>query len=638
MKTALFAVLSAIAAIALPLPAVADENGERAPSALWSTWSGAGQFELRGDYLERTELEILVDGQPIEGIVRVPVEIRNLGSISIYAPNGNFEDFDEGRLDLGTDIVLRYRDREVSLEQLVATGFTNKDHPALRISDGKGRHLLTIAHPHVLADQAEQLLTIKNADLWATDELASALGFPPLAGYPIGMAALDLNLYIPPGADLSGISPPRGGLSCSGRPQWPQQSTPGNLYEVDVELISIGQVVAQDQGAEPAGQVKVAPSATLKSVSDSGDAVWIPKFSSNGLWPYIPEDQHPYLVWNMYRIHDGRIEQIGASGVKHAFFTININCTINCGSGNVLWPGCEDVYGTGTNNSNSNQGPRYDINPASGLFTSSPSFFDPGNAGSQTNTSSSFENRMMINDADLQVSGADYFLDAWYVVMHDVDIWNSMGYHSLNPNESGGLWTFGPLGPFSKGPPISEWVPEGTTDPLASHVAITVPSQTPTATYPDNLPQGHLRVLARATEVSAGRWRYNYAIQNFDFDRDIDEVRIPLPAGAGLFDTFFGAPVTDGHQTLDWSVQRIGDELVFTAPPPTPRPPPAPAASNALTWFSLFNFELETDVPPIETSLSLGVAEAGSPAELTAVAVAPGFTEDLFADGFESPP
>ncbi|NKI36251.1 hypothetical protein HFP89_13860 [Wenzhouxiangella sp. XN79A] len=622
----------------LVLPAfVAADTGTRESSAIWSTWSGAGHFELRADYLQRTELEILVDGQPIEGAVRVPVRIRDLGSISIYAPNGNFEDFDDGRLDLATDIVLRYRDREVSLESLVATGFTNKDHPALRISDGKGRHLLTVAHPHVIADQDKQLLTIHNADLWATDTLADALDFEPLAGYPIGMAWLDLNLYIPPDADLSGISPPRGGLSCTGRPQWPQQSTAGNLFEVDVELINIGQVVAQDQSFEPVGQVKVAPSATLKSVSDSGDAVWIPKFSSNGLWPYTPEDQHPYLVWNMYRIHDGRIEQIGASGVKHAFLTLNFNCTINCGSGNVLWPGCEDVYGTGTNNSNSNQGPRYDINPASGLFISSPSFFDPNNSGSQSNSSSAFENRLVVPDVELEVPGAEYFLDSWYVVMHDIDIWNSMGYHRLNPNESGGLWTFGPLGPFTNGPLISEWVPEGTTDPLESHVSIKVPSSNPLAQYPNNMPQGHVRVLAKATETAPGRWRYNYAIQNYDFDRNIDEVRIPLPASAEVFETFFGAPVTDGHQTLDWAVQRVGGELVFTAPPPTSRPAPAPPASNDLTWFSLFNFEVETDVPPIEAAVTLGVAEAGSPSELSAAVVAPGLLEAIFFDGFETP-
>lgn len=607
------------------------DSSTRDASAIWSTWSGAGQLEIRADYLHETAFEVWVDGRQRDGIVDVPLEMRNLGSLSIYAPFGNFEAFDSGRLDIRTGVVLRYQGNEVSLENLVATGFINKGHPALKVSDGMGRHLLTIAHPHVIADQDSQLLTIHNADVQATPMLAELLGFEEIAGYPFGMAWLDLNLHIPPDANLRGFSDPSRGLSCSTRPQWPQDSVPGNLFEVDVRLIDIGQVVSQNSTQAPAGAVKVAPSATLKSVSDSGDAVWIPKFSSNGLYPFTPQDQHPFLVWNMYRIADGRIEQLGASGVKHAFLTLNFNCTINCGSGNVLWPGCEDVYGTGTNNSNSNQGPRYDIIPSEGLFFSQGSFFDPNRNGTQTNNSDLFENRLLVQENDLLVPDAEYFLDAWYVVMADINIWNSMGFHSITPNESNGFWSFGPLGPFTNGATIQNWVAENTSNPNESHVMIEVPSQTPSATYPDNQPQGHLRVVARATEVSPGRWRYNYAVQNYDFERNIDQVRIPLPAGAQIFETYFGAPVVDGVQVADWSVEHVGGELIFTAPPAT-----APN-TNDLSWFSLFNFEVETDATPTsEGTMTLNAAEAGLPSELDAGIVAPGFAEDIFIDGFEA--
>ncbi len=633
MRLPLFAALCGLAMVAsatdTDVPEWRDPANHDA-SAIWSTWSGAGEFELRADYLARSDLQILVKGRAISGAVRVPVRVRNLGSLSIFAPYGNFEAFDDGRLDVSTDIVLRYRDREVSLEQLVVTGFTNNDHPALRVSDGKGRHLLTVAHPHVIADQERQLLTIHNADISATAALAEALDFPEFADYPFGMAWFDLNLHIPPDADLRGFSDPARGLSCSGRPNWPQDSALGNLYQVDVRLINIGQVAYQ--GANSNG-IKVAPSATLKSVNDTGDAAWIPKFSSNGLYPYSPPDQHPFLVWNMYRIADGRIEQLGASGVKHAFLTLNFNCTINCGSGNVLWPGCEDVYGTGTNNSNSSQGPRYDIIPSDGLFFSNGSFFDPGRTGSQTNSSSSFENRLVVDPAELQTAGAEYFLDSWYVVMADIDIWNSMGFHSINPNQSGGSWSFGPLGPFTNGATIENWVAADTADPTESHETIVVASETPGALYPANLPQGHLRVLGKATEVAPGRWRYNYAVQNYDFDRNIDQVRIPLPASAQLFDTWFGAPVVDGVQVADWTIERVGSELVFTAPAGVP------PNTNALSWFSLFNFEVETDLPPVDGrgTMTLEVADAGSPSQLTSEIVAPGFLEDIFLDGFETP-
>jgi hypothetical protein len=630
LLAAVLGMLSLGSAAANEAPAELDST------ALWSTWSGQGEMELRGDFLKDFGVEVVVgDARAAERTLQ-DVAIRNLGSLELYAPAGNFVRFTDGRLDLATDYSLSAGGSSVSLRNLVAvpTIDPTNGHPALRLLDGSGTHLFTMTHLHVMAKPERELLQVHNADLIATAALAERLGVDVLENMPVGMVWLDLNLHIPPGANTTGrlLDEPDRGLSCTGRPFWPQED-PAN--RVDVGLINIGTVAYQ--GRQPGtNRIKVAPSATLKSLG-FGDAVWIPKFSSNGLWPYTPEDQHPYLVWNMYRIADGRIEQLGTSGVKHAFLTINFNCTINCGSGNVLWPGCEDVYSSGTNDSNTNQGPRYDINPDTGLFFSTGSFFDPNSTGSQQNFSSNYENRLMVDETELSTPGAEYFLDSWYVVLHDIDIWNSMGYHPISPTPSGGGWTFNP-GAFNVGPVIDQWVSEGTTDPFETHVSIRIKNNDAGATYPDNMPQGHLRVLSKVTEVAPGRWRYNYAIQNYDFKRGIDQVRIPLPASGQLFDTYFGAPEVDGHQVEAWAVQRDGGELVFTAPPPTPQAPPAPPASNALTWFSLFNFEFETDVAPIDggAPLNMRAAEAGSPNELSANVVAPGLLEGIFLDGFET--
>lgn len=618
------------------LPALAAEEAprnERDPSAIWSTWSGAGEFEVRADFLPDYGLEIRNNERRLDDRVWVDFEMLDLGSLSLYVPYGNFEDFEGGRLNLRTNLVFRNGNAKVSLEQLIAVPFKHHGFPSLRLVDPEGQHLLTLSNPHVSADKDRQILTVENADLIATDILAELLALPELAGVAVGMARMELNLHIPPGADVSGKSPPTRGLSCAGRPFWPQDD-PSHL--VDVALISMSSVAYQ--GRQPGqNRIKIAPSAQLQNVN-FGDAVWIPKFSQQPFYTYEPRDQHPFLAWNIYRITDGRIEQLGSSGVKHAFFSTNTGCVsnggINCGSNNVLWPGCTDTYFSGTNDSNSNQGPRYDIIPSDGLFFSEGSFFDPGRTGSQTNNSGSFENRLVVDESELTTAGAEYFFDSWYVVMHDIDIWNSMGYRSITPNGTvgSGSWSFGPLGPFTNGPTIENWVAEGTADPSESHALISVPSETPGAPYPANQPQGHLRILGKATEVSAGRWRYNYAVQNYDFDRNIDQVRIPLPASAQAFETFFRAPVVDGVQVADWTVQRVGGELVFTAPTAT-----APN-TNDLSWFTLFNFEVETDVPPVDggSTMTLNVAEAGSPSQLTADIVAPGFLEDIFLDGFET--
>lgn len=625
--------------------AVANEPpAELDSTALWSTWSGQGEMELRGDFLKDFGVEVVVGSDRVLERTRQGLAVQNLGSLELYAPAGNFARFTEGRIDLATDYSLSAGGSSVSLRNLVAvpTIDPSNGHPALQLLDGAGTHLFTMTHLHVFALPDERLLQVHNADLIATAALADRLGVDVLENMPVGMVWLDLNLHIPPGAITGGVEVEdelgRGSFSCTGRPLWPQD---GSENVVDVGLINIGTVAYQ--GRQPGtNRIKVAPSATLKSLG-FGDAVWISKFSSRAFYPFDPADQHPYLVWNMYRIADGRIEQLGTSGVKHAFTTLNFNCDAVIAScpylnGSILGPECEDVYSSGTNDSNSNQGPRYDINPDTGLFFSTGSFFDPNATGNQTVQSTSFENRLMVDETELSTPGAEYFLDSWYVVLHDVDIWNSMGYHPISPTPAGNGWTFNP-GAFNVGPVIDQWVPEGTTDPLETHVSIRIKNNDGGASYPDNMPQGHLRVLSKVTEVAPGRWRYNYAIQNYDFKRGIDQVRIPVPASGQLFETYFGAPEVDGHQVEPWAVQRDGGELVFTAPPPTPQTPPAPPASNALTWFSLFNFEFETDIAPIDGGalMNLRAAEAGTPNELSANVVAPGLLEGIFLDGFETP-
>ena len=56
----------------------------------------------------------------------------------------------------------------------------------------------------------------------------------------------------------------------------------------------------------------VAPSSSLVNLQglDGADVPWFTKFT--GPFPPYNNDQHPYLIWNMYRIDsNGKMEQIG---------------------------------------------------------------------------------------------------------------------------------------------------------------------------------------------------------------------------------------------------------------------------------------------------------------------------------------
>jgi hypothetical protein len=624
-----------VALVCPPLLAVDDLPWDTSPSTAWPAGPGQARIEIRGDYLKDFGLDVVYRSQTRNERSTTPARVEG-GRLWAWVPYGNFEAFNGGRLSVTTDLVLSHGSLTADFRNLTLIPSEENKSVQLQVLGDQGQHLATITHIHAIADAKDGVLTLHNADVRGSRWLASQLGVPALEGMPIGMMWLDLAMDVPLGADISGTTPDRGGLSCEGRPFWPQDNPTrpegSPEYLVDVRMETLSNVAYQGrQGGT--GRIKVAPSATLKNVA-YGDAVWVPKFSSISEYTYEPRDQHPFLVWNMYRIDSGRIEQLGASGVKHAFLTLNFNCTVNCQNGRILWPGCEDVYSSGTNDSNSNQGPREDILAADGLFFSSPSFFDPGGVGSQTNNSGSFENRLMINETDLGVVGADYFLDAWYVVMHDIDIWNSMGYHSINPSPSGSAWTFGPLGPFVRDTPLTEWIPFPATEPNESHVSVVVDGPTPEAVYPANQPDGHFRVLARAEDQGDGTWLYRYAVMNFDFDLGLSQFEIPLPEGAVVSNTFMGGPYD--VLTTPWNVTIDDSTARFTAP-----------SGDKLPWFTLYNFEITVDRPPAAgASVALTPFSDGGgrpradhiPGLFVVEAIAPAAFQgaEIFVDRFES--
>ncbi len=572
-------------------------------------------IEIRPDVLDPFEIEVIHHGRWIRERQFLPVTIEPLGTLNFLAPFGNFERFHEGRLEVLTGLEIRYRGQSLDLHRASLVPREFDGQPGMVLMDSRNRPMLHLTHFHVLAVPEENRLEIKNADIYPTAEFARALGFPDHSAVVLGMAVMDLDLSVPPGADASQISG-----ECT-TPVFPQEGLPA-----DVALINIASV--QQMGSSVLGEIKVTPSATLKNVGQA-DVPWVPKFNINGLYPYEPRDQHPYLLWSMYRIHDGRIEMLANSGAKHAWFTVNTNCP--CFGGNILWPQCEDVYGNSINDNGNDLGPREDIVSHLGLFESCNSFFDPGCQGTQTESSGSgFENRMVVNTAELQSSGASYFFDSWYVVQYDVDIWNTMGYRSISPSPvSAASWGFSPLGVFTAGSVLNEWIAEGTADPMEGHQIVVVDGPTPEAAYPGNMPSGHLRVLGKAAELGGADYRYNYAVMNFDFDNGISEFFVPLPSGAQVSETLMSGPADVLSTAWTASVEPRG--VRFSAAP-----------GDKLPWFTLYNFEIVVDqAPVIGGFVTLGPSasdpDAGHlPAEIVVDMVAPSSVR-IFADRFEAP-
>lgn len=483
-------------------------------------------------------------------------------------------------------------------------------------------------------------LRLVTGDLRVGPALAAWRGIE-VAGGLIGN--IGLHLPLPAG----GAVLPK---SCAA-PNWP--GTPGfvtDVWLVDMNRIDVlrcrrvgGPGLCDGPGGVE-GEVVFVPSATLRNrlEADAADVPWYTKFTGD-FAPY-GNDQHPYLVWNMYRFDaDGRIEQIARSGLKHAFATANELCIdATCPSnGHVLGRGCQDLYNAGSNDFANALSARAELVPATGIWGRCGSVYDdvdenpgdglPGCDAVQDSGDAfdGYRHRLVPRETDIEPGsnpGARYYIDAWYIVRDDVDIFNTMGYRSLQPEYVAAAWRTGPLGPFTVGPVVDRWIADAGNGEwrMNSPVAST---------------EGQLRIASRARRLVDGRYRYDYAIANFDFsrasldpdtsepnirilsNRGLDAIEVPLP-NAAVVD---GSEFRDGdaEPANDWSAALEGEHWRWTAP-------------DGVTqdWGSLVFVRLVSRQAPGIGSLRLRIADTGAPTHLEADAWVPDGA-NLFRDGFD---
>ena len=469
----------------------------------------------------------------------------------------------------------------------------------LEILSSDGEVIFYADHMHFSLERTAGRLRSFNLDLRLAPALTERLDAPALTGTYVGTLALEANF--PPRAE----DPPLEG-ACG---EWEG--------DVDVQLTSIGNV---DQVVQSDGLVGIAPSAELKNVG-TADVPWWRKFT--GPFPPYDNDQHPYLTWAFYRMTDQRIEQLAVSDIKHAFLTLNFGCDPgeDCDS-HILGLGCEDVYGSSTNDSRSHLSHRDEIESRQGLWTGTGSHFDPDNDGVQEhppqNPDGTFDHRLLVKASELEDAGADYFMHAFYIIRDDVDIFNSMAYRQVTPTDFGSFWSFPTSGGTINGTVLDAWI-----DPNNP------PADSANTTVVDGA--GHVQLAARATPVEGGL-RYEYALLNHDYDPQISSFTVPL-SGEPAFDITFRD--LDDDPTNDWQVSMVDDSLVWTLPAGASGSD-AHTGGIALDWGLMYNFAFT--VYGGTTKLDRASFQPlGSPGQQRIQTVMPvGDSGVLFADGFET--
>ena len=337
-------------------------------------------------------------------------------------------------------------------------------------------------------------------------------------------------------------------------------------------------------------------------------------------------NRHPVIAQNLYRLKDGRIEQIGMSWLKHGFLALrgSLCNTCNGHGGTVLGVGCSDPYGSNLNGSWTYLGPRFEVNASTGVFLYTFSVFPNPNL---------LAKRIQVHDDDVNPSlnaGALYFVEGQYVTQDDSAAGNNANNQAYRRVTVSARRALSLRDATQRTlPAIQAWQDHGNgvnqADPEVQITAVDIPMD------------GRFWVAAKASDNGNGTWHYEYAIQNITSDRSGGSFRVEVSVGAAV--TNIGFKDIDYHSgepwsPTDWNMVRDSSSITWSSPQPHSQNPTA----NALRWGTLYNFWFDTDAAPITGDVTLGLFKPGTPETVTVTTVVPeaGFSSkgDMNCDGF----
>ncbi len=306
----------------------------------------------------------------------------------------------------------------------------------------------------------------------------------------------------------------------------------------------------------------------------------------------------PALAQNAYRLHDGRLMQIGQGWAKHACCVANGSGCGSCQSTGEagLRPGCRDTYTASYNGGQTRLGPRSGINPYVGSFATIPSVPSGSNA---------IYRRLQVKQADMNATtyaGAQYFVEGVYACAQEKPSAqrNNATYRRVNFANGGATPSYAMslvTGFTSREgvPAIYAWRDHGGTTPVDTSVLIV------TRDIPND---GRFHVAGKVTDLSgtgAGPWRYDYAAFNLNSYRAAGGFVVPIPAHATVTDIGFND--VDYHSgeiydNTDWVGAKSGSTVAWRSTSTFASNP----AGNALRWGIMYNFWFTSTTPPSATT------------------------------------
>lgn len=438
---------------------------------------------------------------------------------------------------------------------------------------------------------------VRGAAVAISSQLATQLGDEDLAGVVIGRFDARSDIEFAGGDEEPVISSEFG--DDDGSPRAP--SGP------DVIVGGVG--VSGFNGSNPNDVVGFGPSGTIRAYSVATTSCNIGTQTLNWLDCGQQSNpncaKHPVISQNIYRLKNGRFEQLGQSWLKHGFCALSEDlCTPSCIDTNCdsLGIGCSDPY-TASRNAGPGNGPKSEVNAFTGVF---PYPFNLNSSGP-----AAISGRIQVQSDDINPSlntGAQYWVEAQYNTQDDAAAGNADNNASHRPITFSTGFAMQFQGPtIQQIPAIRAWKVQ---DPNVIQTDVRVPGE------------GLMILSARATDNGNGTWHYEYALFNQNSDRCARSFSVPT---GGAVITNIGFRDVDYHSgepysLTNWTSSIVSNVLTWSTETFATNP-----NANALRWGTMYNFRFDADIPPSPENgdITIGLFKPGTPTSVLANTVIP---------------
>jgi hypothetical protein len=342
---------------------------------------------------------------------------------------------------------------------------------------------------------------------------------------------------------------------------------------------------------------------------------------TNAEYSSLPSNRHPVFGQSVYKLTDGRIEQIGISWLFHGFAALAGNdcgCGCNGAGGGVVGAGCSNPHTSASIGSQVQRSPRWQVNAFTGDFP-------PGNPANPP-YSGTTARRLRMKTAELEPSGAavKYFAEHLIVAPQEASLGNqydNASYVAVNVTGGSDDFDFALSGPtFREQPAIHAWK---ASDPSVVETIIQIPNE------------GRFILAAKVTQIDANIWHYEYALLNYNSDLSGQAFEVPLPglgngtaavSDIGFHDVDYHSGdaqdnFTDGNLNFsgeDWPANTTANSLRWATQTYEQN-----VNANALRWGTMYNFWFNSNRPPAAGLGNIKLYTFKVPGSVTAATIVP---------------